>query len=202
MNNPPPPLQAKERIDVLLEEYRALYGLVSFRMSSLDRRLPMTTAAVTALLTGMVIVPADAQPPLLVAVPIALVWLLRNTINHARSLEDLLRRIEEIERAVHRIAGEELLSFQSSHPSRHKAIGGRTGQETVRTVLATCVLLLGACLHLASQVVQPSPEIVNAYAAYLLTVSAVLLSLARRYTSYGYRGLVRGEDGRSMTVVR
>jgi len=84
------------------------------------------------------------------ALPITLVWFVQTTVNHARSLEDLFRRIEEIERHINNLAGADLLGFQSSHPSRGKAIGGRIGTGTAFTVTAGAGLLLAACFYLVT----------------------------------------------------
>src|SRR5689334_13420498 len=102
----------------LFEEYRALYSLVTFRMGALDRRLPVTAGSLTAVLSGLDVVSPDSQLILLVAVPLALVWFVRATVNHARSFEDVLRRIEQIERTINSLVGRPVLRFQSRHPSR------------------------------------------------------------------------------------
>src|ERR1043165_4407131 len=120
----------KEKVEVLFQEYPALYRLAEFRLNSLDRRALAAWAALTAFLTTFTALNSDAQSALLLGAPMALLWLLRTTINHARSFEDALRRLDEIECTVNGLAGEELLAFQSRHPSRGGAVGGRTGTET------------------------------------------------------------------------
>lgn len=141
---------AARSIDILMEEYKALYGLVTFRMSSLDRRVPIASAALATFLGGIAAMPPASQAIFLIGLPLAQLWLVRTTINHARSFEDVLRRIDEIERQVNALAGEPLLLFQSRHPSGGHATGGRTGAETVKTVFTSSVLMLGACVYLAS----------------------------------------------------
>ncbi|MEM1329695.1 MAG: hypothetical protein AAGG07_03955 [Planctomycetota bacterium] len=82
----------------------------------------------------------------LLGVPLSLVWFVRTTINHARSFEDCLRRIESIERAVNDRVGEDLLCFQSTHPSRGRQIGGRTSAVTIETTITISAVLLASCL--------------------------------------------------------
>jgi hypothetical protein len=166
-----------------MEEYRVLYTLVTFRMTSLDRRVPIATAALATFLGSIATLPQASQQIFLIGLPLAQVWLVRTTINHARSFEDVLRRIDEIERKVNELTGEEQLVFQSRHPSGGKATGGRTGAETVRTVYTTSLLMLGACAYLA-QTTFPNPDVYLTYAfgcgviALHLTVSVFHL---RRY---------------------
>lgn len=142
--------QSSRAINILLEEYKALYGLVTFRMSSLDRRVPIASAALATFLGSIAAVPPASQAIFLIGLPLAQLWLVRTTINHARSFEDVLRRIDEIERKINDLAGEPLLLFQSRHPSGGRATGGRTGAETVKTVYTSSMLMLGACVYLAS----------------------------------------------------
>ncbi len=142
------PVQRK--LNLLMEEYKVLYGLVTFRMTSLDRRVPIASAALATFLGSISAVPSASQTIFLIGLPLAQIWFVRTTVNHARSFEDVLRRIDEIERHVNKLVGAELLVFQSRHPSGGKSTGGRTSVETVRTVYATSLLMLGACLYLAS----------------------------------------------------
>ena len=128
----------------LYEEYRALYGLVVLRMTALDRRVPVTAGALVAAVATVGAFPYASQVLVLFSLPIALVWFVRTTVNHARSFEDVLRRIEEIEGAVNAVVGGRVMRFQSSHPSRGRRVGGRTGTETVSAVVATSLLLLMA----------------------------------------------------------
>src|SRR4051812_30540686 len=87
-------------LNALFEEYRALYSIATFRMTALDRRMPVTAGAMAAVLSGLDVVSRDSQLLLLLGAPLALVWFVRTTVNHARSFEDVLRRIEQIERLV------------------------------------------------------------------------------------------------------
>lgn len=175
---------AQRRIGVLMEEYRALYTLVTFRMGSLDRRVPIATAALATFLGSIAAVPPASQAVFLVGLPLAQLWLVRTTINHARSFEDVLRRIDQIERRVNQLAGEDLLVFQSRHPSGGRATGGRTGVETVRTVYSSALLMLAACGYLAPLAFE-SPATIAAYRvgcgliALQITVSMLMLGRYR-----------------------
>jgi hypothetical protein len=168
------PLTHRERVKLLMEEYRALYAMVTFRNSSMERRVPIAGATLAAFLGAVTVLPMEARLIYLVGLPIALLFFLRTTINHARSVEDALRRIEEIEHRVNAYADEELLTFQSTHPSRLRVVGGRTGRESVRAVFVTCVLMLAACVflfHQTAAVPSPLPVLYDAFVA----VSALLL---------------------------
>ena len=95
-----------ERITILLEEYRQVYGLALFRLNALDQRVPIIVGTLTAMLGSIGALPREVQVVLLVALPLTLLWVIRTTINHARSFEDALRRIEEIEQTVSIRTGE------------------------------------------------------------------------------------------------
>lgn len=183
-------------IGILFEEYKALYGLAQFRLTSLDRRAMLAWAALGAFLSGFGAMSADAQRAFLVGVPLAIFWLLRTTINHARSFEDALRRLDEIERRVNRLAGDELLVFQSRHPSRGGAIGGRTGTETLLTVLMTGLAMLFSCGFLFWRHAEVPPEGLAAYASYLVLIAISLVVQVWRLKSYRYRKVRR--SGRSI----
>ncbi len=175
-----------EKIDVLFQEYQALYKLVEFRLVSLDRRALAAWAALTAFLTTFEALSSDAQLALLLGAPMALLWLLRTTVNHARSFEDALRRLDEIERFVNRIAGEELLVFQSRHPSRGGEVGGRTGKETVLTVLATSIVMLAACAFLFCRHGPDHPAMLGGYLASLLIIGCYYVSSVASLRAYRY----------------
>ena len=138
-------ISAEARVTVLLAEYRAMYDLALFRLNALDRRVPLTGSTLAASLAAALVLPVQAQVLILAALPLTLVWFLRTTINHARSFEDALRRIEQIEEKLNNLAGDELVRFQSQHPSRGKATGGRTGRESITAVLAASLMILVGC---------------------------------------------------------
>ncbi len=180
-------LDKRDRTDVLLEEYRALYTLAQFRMAALDRRVPVAGTALAMSLGGAFVAPMAVQATVLIVLPIAVLWLVRTTINHARSFEDALRRIEQIERHVNQIAGETLLAFQSSHPSRGETVGGRTGRESVLAVALAATGSLVACIALA---VLLRHDVVVVQLLYLLVpvgVSGLIARELHRLERYRYR---------------
>lgn len=183
---PPQKLGLRDRLDALLAEYHALYTLAQFRMAALDRRVPAAGAALLAFVGAIPSLSGPAQHVLLVAVPASLIWLLRTTINHARSFEDAIRRIEEVERAVNGLAGDRLMCFQSTHPSRGRAVGGRTGAETVLAVILSAVLLIGACGYLAGVSSSANPSQCIIYFTFLVSVAAVILREVRGWRRYRY----------------
>lgn len=180
-------LTEQERIQVLVEEYRALYGLLSFRLSAVDRRLPVAGGALGAVLGGFTALPADTKLIVLLAMPPALIWLVRTTVNHSRSKEDVLRRIDEVERQVNQIAGEELLAFQSRHPNRGQSVSGRSGSSIVFAVLAFCMTALAGCAYLAGHAAITVPGLLVDY-WILLVLAGLDISLAVvRLRRYRYR---------------
>jgi hypothetical protein len=179
-------MSTPEQVAVLLEEFRALYSLVTYRMSSLDRRITMAWAGLAGLVASFIAADAIGRYVVLAGLPLALVWFLRTTVNHARSFEDVLRRIEEIERAVNGMAGVELLAFQSRHPSRLIAVGGRTGTETVHTVYMTCLtMLVGGALLLAFAT-DASEIPITLYSVYVVGVCVAMFRSVRMLQRYRY----------------
>ena len=170
-------------IRILLEEYRALYRLGELRMGSLERRAPIAAATLAAFLGSITVLALPLQIVALVGVPIVLLWYLRTTIIHANSFEDVLRRIEEIEKAVNKRAATRLLEFQSSHPSRGTGTGGRTGKGTVTAVFITCLLLLTGCLAIVREIVPPFQAF---YAIYTLLAAITLGGQFIRFRKYRY----------------
>lgn len=179
-------LPVRDQINILLEEYRALYGLAAYRLSSLEGRVPVFGAALTAFVGSVAVIPPGLQMVVLFALPIVCFWFVRTTVNHARSLEDVLRRVDEIECAINLRAGDELLRFQSSHPSRGKATGGRIGTGTVHISLVTTLLLLGACNYLLAVERAASHPLLIGYAAFALGVLLLCLREVRNLIRYRY----------------
>lgn len=172
-------------INCLLEEYRAMYRLVEFRMTSLDRRAPIAGATLTATLASVAAIPQESVFIILFGLPFALIWYLRTTINHARSFEDALRRIEQIEVEINTNLGKEIMRFQSRHPSRGRQVGGRTGRETVSAVVATVVVLLLGCAVMFTQTMITPWQGTVAYGGFLMAFLAhigVILVKLRRYS--------------------
>ena len=178
-----PGLRGKERIDILLEEYRALYGLLRFRLDAMDQRLPLSGGVLITILSGLSSMPADMARVLLLALPAGIVWLGRMTIAHARSKEDVKSRIVELEQRINEIAGDDLLGFQSRHPGRGE-VAGRTGMATVVAVVTLCLTMLGACGYLFFLLVASRPAQL-AYSAFTAVLGLHLAFLAwalRRYS--------------------
>jgi len=179
-------LNAAERIGVMFEEYRALYGLLSFRLAAVDQHLPLVAGALMAVVSSIDALPPHPQIAALLAVPVAIAWWMRMTVAHARSKEDVLRRIDEIERLVNQLAGEELLAFQSRHPNRRSVVGGRTGISAVSSVFALSLAGLLGCLAAVMQRPALPPHLIAAYIAYIGLAVVDLVHVVNRLRRYGY----------------
>lgn len=186
MLSPPSPLTTNERIQILVEEYRVLYGLLSFRLAVVDQRVPLVAGALAAVMGSLAALPTSSQYVVLLAMPIAISWLLRMTVAHARSKEDVLRRVDEIERQVNQLAGEELLAFQSRHPNRRHTVSGRTGMGAVSSVLALSLAGLLGCLALLPQRPATPPEFLAVYVSYMVVSALDLLHVVLRLRRYRY----------------
>jgi hypothetical protein len=176
------------RVQILLEEYRALYSLLTFRLTAMDRRLPAIGGTLAGILGSTTAMPNQTRLAFLLGMPIALLWLFLSTVQHARSKADHIRRIDEIERLVNRLAGEELLVFQSRHPNKARYPGGRTGFGSVFAVLTVCLIMLGFCWYSAR--IPPALLAggdVLAYLVYLAVAAAVMLVAIARLSRYRYR---------------
>jgi hypothetical protein len=180
------PLDPQLCVNVLLEEYRALYGLAALRIGALDGRATVAAAALATFLGGFAALGAAGQLSLLIGLPLGVVWFLRTTLTHATAFEDAIRRIEEIEQRVNALAGQELLGFQTHHPSRGKAVGGRTGTQTVLAVVVTSLMLLAACLYLVGSLELPLAAPVWIFALYDGAVGLYVLTLAFNYRRYRF----------------
>ncbi len=163
-------LCGRERIDILLEEYRSLNSLLLFRLTAMDNRLPLSAGFMAAAITSMLALPLDSRTAVLIVTPPALLWLVRTTVQHARAKEDHLRRIDEIEQAINLIAGEELLVFQSRHPNRCKVSAGRTGNVTVVATSSGALGMLLLCIFLFLREENPLPQWL--YLAYVGAIAA------------------------------
>ncbi len=173
---------------MLLEEYRALNGLLTFRLGAMDRRLPVAGGTLGAILGVTTAMPPDTKLAFLLGLPVALLWLMLSTVQHARSKEDHLRRIDEIERLVNRLAGEELLVFQSRHPNKRLTPAGRSGFATVLSLLSTCWMMLAACCALVSTPhgLLGLPGTI-AYCGYAAGFAGMMLHAVIRLRHYRYR---------------
>lgn len=182
-----PCLDDRDRIQVLLEEYRALYDLLRFRLEAMDQRLPLVGGVFVAVLGSLPSMPPEAERILLLALPAGVVWLGLMTIAHARSKEDIKRRIDEVELRVNDIAGEELMTFQSGHPDRFKHVGGRTGMSAVYAIVTVCLAMLAACAYLFGRAAGPTAATMI-YAAFVASVALFLLYSAWNLRRYRYPG--------------
>lgn len=177
-----------KRIDILLAEYAALYELVTYRMTAMDRRLPVVSGTLAALLGSLTIMPDEFRLVFLLGLPAALAALMLTTSSHGMSKEDHLRRIDEIERHVNAIAGEDLLLFQSCHPKKTSAgTHDRTASGTVSAIVTACGIMLAACSFIFHLTVAPSLEFRVAYHAYVAGTALYLVRLLLLFRSYRYR---------------
>lgn len=62
-------LERDDAIRVLLEEYRALYGLLQFRMETIDRRMPLVAGGLGGLLLGIPALPTISARVALMILP-------------------------------------------------------------------------------------------------------------------------------------
>lgn len=164
-------------LQAALCEYNALYRLAEFRLSALDRRIPIVGGLLTAFLSSVPLLPHASQLIALFAIPISLIWLVRTTINHARSFEDALRRIEYLEHRVNQLLGSDVMGFQSTHPSKGNMVGGRTGSESIGAVMIASALMLVICgimacmLHVGSHKIIISLSLIQAGVAFTIARS-------------------------------
>ncbi len=189
-NRPQPAsaLSEEARIRTLLEEYRALHGLLGFRLAAMERHLPVAAGAPWALLGSTTGMPPATKLVFLLGMPAGLLWLLLATVQHARSKEDLLRRIDELERLVNGLAGEELLVFQSRHPNKRGPTAGRTGLRAIVGVLLAALTMLATCTYLTqtSERLLPTAGLA-AYAVYAVLCAAVMVRSVVTLHAYRYR---------------
>lgn len=176
----------RERIAILTEEYRALYQLLLFRLRAMDQRIPAAGGALGVVLGSVPALPPETQLLFLAGIPSCLSWIVATTLGHARSKEDHLRRIDEIERLVNRIAGEELMVFQSQHPNRRGVTAGRTGTAAMLAVGAACLTALTACIVLFHSRALVDAEFGLAYDAYVGVTAAYLVHAVVALHRYRY----------------
>lgn len=180
-------LDDKNRLlEALLSEYNALYSLAEFRLSALDRRIPLVGSVLTGFLATTPVLPESSRILALTVVPISVVWLVRTTVNHARSFEDVLRALEVLESKINGVVGRGAIGFQATHPSRGAAVGGRTGAETVGAVVLAACLLLGVCLWMGLSSTGFGNMYKTAYALAVGAVAAGLMPVVWRWRTYHY----------------
>ena len=177
--------QRDDTLNALFEEYRAMYELAVFRLNALDKRAPVTVAAFAAVLVSVQSLPTSSQLLVLLFLPPSLIWLMRTIVNHARSFEDALRRIEYLEQSVNVRLRAPVIGFQSQHPSRGREVGGRTGRESVFAVLGSILLLLGVTgyqMHVTSLL----PGVEWVYDAILLLIAGLSVRERMKLSRYAY----------------
>ncbi len=182
-------LSRRERIEILLEEYRALNSLLLFRLTAMDRRLPVSVGFFAVAVTSMLALPSDSRTAVLVVTPPALLWLVRTTVQHARAKEDHLRRIDEIEQTINSIAGEELLIFQSRHPNGATVAAGRSGRATVVATSFGAIAMLVMCLCVFLR--EPNSVPWWLYAIYVAAIGADIVSCTIGLSRYRYQKTAR-----------
>lgn len=183
--SPLPAVMREELVQIALEEYRQMHALVLYRLQVLDQRIPLTTAALTAALGSVVVMPELLQFGLLVGVPLAATAVCLSTFNHARSLQDAISRVADIESSVNRLMGREVLAFQSTHPGRN-SVGARTGRLTSDLVLAACLILFACSFFLAASIFDWPSDTQLAHLLLLFLLAAKLSHDRLRLKTYRY----------------
>lgn len=180
------PLTDVQQIDILLEEFGVLYALLQWRLNAADRRLFVSGSLLAGVLTAIHTLDSATGLLLLWGLPV-LLWVIFSAMaGHARSKEDLLRRIDEIERRVNSLAGVELLAFQSQRPRAGRAVGGRTGTTAINATLAlNMALLLGAVAFLWPGGAV-APPMVAGFAMWAAFWSWLMLRMAVGLRHYRY----------------
>ncbi len=196
LNRPTTSLLITEtQIQVVLEEYRAMYGLLMFRLDVIDRRVPAVGGTLAAILASATAMPEDTRIAFLLGLPLAAIGLIQSVCQHAQSKEDHLRRIDEIERLINALAGEVLLVFQSQHPNRRRQPGGRSGFGTVLNVLTAVLILLGACSVVAGRAdLLRESAFLSGYYGYLVALTAVAIGIVGRFRIYRYERPLQTES--------
>lgn len=163
------------QVELLLEEYRALNQLLLFRLSALDRSLPISTGFLSVAVGSILALPEEVRLVFLLMIPYLVVWTIRTAVIHAHAKADHIGRIAEIEQRINAVHGKQLLVFQSHHPNRG-ATAGRSGQAILAVALVSALFMLTLCLFLFQQIA--SSHTVAFYCIYLATAS---LDVTRRY---------------------
>lgn len=171
----------------MLAEYKAVYRLAEFRLGALDRRIPLIGGVLTGFLSVVPMLPGVSQVLGLLAIPVSLIWLVRTTITHAQSFEDAIRAIEGIEVRINDELGDQILSFQSTHPSRGRSVGGRTGSETVSALVVFSCLLLGMSLWMGMRIEAEFGWFSSAYSVYIAGISTALIRPVWSRRKYRYQ---------------
>jgi hypothetical protein len=142
-----PRLTDDQRIGILLEEYKVLYSFYTYRISSVEQRILIVLLVVSTALGLLTQVSGGLRVVLLVGLPLVVFYISRQGVLHVRSFEDSLRRIELIERRINGIAHEELLLFQTTHPSK-QIPGGRGSKDMIVTIASLSLIILVGCAYI------------------------------------------------------
>jgi len=175
-----------EQIRILLQEYRVLYGLLQWRLAAADRRILVVGGLLAGVMTAIRTLDVDSARLLLWGLPVALWVIVSVAVGHARSKEDLLRRIDEIEHHINRLADSELLAFQSRHPHRGRSVGGRTSATAINGILALCIGILAICCRLYQIRVGESADYMTAYLVHAGLWAVLMLRTATVLQRYRY----------------
>ncbi len=186
MKAKPSPLTEVQQIDILLKEYIVLYALLQWRLTAADRRLFISGGLLAGILTAIHSLDAHAARLLLWGLPVLLWVIFSAMVGHARSKEDLLRRIDEIECRVNTLACVELLAFQSRRREASRAVGGRTAAMAINGTLTLYItILLGAVVFLWPAGDTASPGYVE-FGLWVAFWSMVMLRSALGLQHYRY----------------
>lgn len=189
------PTNQRMILDAALAEYHAVYGLAQYRLNALDRRIPLIGGLLTAFLGSVPVLPEPTQLLALIAVPISLIWLVRTTINHARSFEDALRRIEHQEHLINNRLGVDVMGFQRSHPSKGSTVGGRTGRESVIAVMIAAGSLLMVCWIMSTQVIS-DPRMTGGMSLMYAGIAMMLFRPFLAWRTYDYTAQGRSQNNK------
>jgi len=161
--------------ELLLEEYRALNRLLLFRLSALDRSLPISTGFLSVAAGSILALPEEVRLIFLLMIPYLVVWTIRTAGVHAKAKADHIGRIAEIEQRINALHGKQLLVFQSHHPNRG-ATAGRSGQAILSVALVAALFMLSLCLFLFQQI---APSLAVAF--YCIYLAIATLDITCRY---------------------
>ncbi len=174
----------KDRASIVIEEYKALYSLLTFRFTAIERRVAFSAVIISYILGLLPKMEVESKIIFLVGVPVAIIYLIRSTIFHIRSLEDYFRKIEEAEKRVNEICSERLMQFQSGHPSKGLP-GGRASQELLHFILLMGVGILSACSYLMWHAISFNYSL-YAYWTYTSIVAIYCIYIRFKFLGYKY----------------
>ena len=189
-----PGVSAEVSLQVLLEEYRAMNALLLFRLLAIDRRLPLAGSLLTGSLAAIPTLPPMAASVILWAVPAGAVWLVANAVAHARSKEDHLHRIAELEELVNRIAGQPLMQFQSRHPSRGRFVAGRSGQSSIIGIAGASSAWLIGTIYMAAEALPPSEAVRYTFGGFVVAAAVAQAWELYRLTVYRPRRIILSDS--------